>query len=109
MSHTRSSGSGEGVSLHRGPRWLVRCRYRPRPVRPGSWRCVRPRRPPSQHHARSLPEAVARLPFVLDFCCVGVAHGGDLSRQAMKYLSYLLYPLCIGGAVYSLLNIKYKR
>ncbi|XP_069075739.1 lipid scramblase CLPTM1L [Pleurodeles waltl] len=28
--------------------------------------------------------------------------------QAMKYLSYLLYPLCIGGAVYSLLNIRYK-
>uniref|UniRef100_A0A8I5N1P5 Lipid scramblase CLPTM1L n=1 Tax=Papio anubis TaxID=9555 RepID=A0A8I5N1P5_PAPAN len=28
--------------------------------------------------------------------------------QAMRYLSYLLYPLCVGGAVYSLLNIKYK-
>lgn len=27
----------------------------------------------------------------------------------MRYLSYVLYPLCIGGAIYSLLNIKYKR
>ncbi|XP_025126524.2 lipid scramblase CLPTM1L isoform X2 [Bubalus kerabau] len=33
----------------------------------------------------------------------------EYDAQAMKYLSYLLYPLCIGGAVYSLLNIKYKR
>ncbi|XP_037655002.1 cleft lip and palate transmembrane protein 1-like protein isoform X1 [Choloepus didactylus] len=33
----------------------------------------------------------------------------EYDTQAMKYLSYLLYPLCIGGAVYSLLNIKYKR
>uniref|UniRef100_A0A673SWM7 Lipid scramblase CLPTM1L n=1 Tax=Suricata suricatta TaxID=37032 RepID=A0A673SWM7_SURSU len=32
----------------------------------------------------------------------------EYDTQAMKYLSYLLYPLCIGGAVYSLLNIKYK-
>ncbi|XP_077922659.1 lipid scramblase CLPTM1L isoform X2 [Halichoerus grypus] len=32
----------------------------------------------------------------------------EYDAQAMKYLSYLLYPLCIGGAVYSLLNIKYK-
>uniref|UniRef100_A0A452V917 Lipid scramblase CLPTM1L n=1 Tax=Ursus maritimus TaxID=29073 RepID=A0A452V917_URSMA len=31
-----------------------------------------------------------------------------VSPQAMKYLSYVLYPLCVGGAVYSLLNIKYK-
>ncbi|XP_033914705.1 lipid scramblase CLPTM1L-like isoform X1 [Acipenser ruthenus] len=28
--------------------------------------------------------------------------------QAMKYLSYLLYPLCIGGAGYSLVYVKYK-
>nr|XP_060493887.1 lipid scramblase CLPTM1L [Panthera onca] len=32
----------------------------------------------------------------------------EYDTQAMKYLSYLLYPLCIGGAVYSLLNVKYK-
>nr|XP_028698473.1 cleft lip and palate transmembrane protein 1-like protein isoform X1 [Macaca mulatta] len=32
----------------------------------------------------------------------------EYDTQAMKYLSYLLYPLCVGGAVYSLLNIKYK-
>lgn len=35
--------------------------------------------------------------------------GISTSLQAMEYLSYLLYPLCVGGAVYSLLNIKYKR
>ncbi|GAB5567400.1 cleft lip and palate transmembrane protein 1-like protein isoform X3 [Prionailurus iriomotensis] len=32
----------------------------------------------------------------------------EYDTQAMRYLSYLLYPLCIGGAVYSLLNVKYK-
>ncbi|XP_059772047.1 lipid scramblase CLPTM1L isoform X2 [Balaenoptera ricei] len=32
----------------------------------------------------------------------------EYDTQAMKYLSYLLYPLCIGGAVYSLLNVRYK-
>ncbi|KAH9495948.1 Cleft lip and palate associated transmembrane protein 1 [Bulinus truncatus] len=28
--------------------------------------------------------------------------------EAMKYLSYLLYPLCIGGALYSLLYVQHK-
>uniref|UniRef100_A0A8B9FJ14 Lipid scramblase CLPTM1L n=1 Tax=Amazona collaria TaxID=241587 RepID=A0A8B9FJ14_9PSIT len=32
----------------------------------------------------------------------------EYDTQAMKYLSYLLYPLCIGGAGYSLMNVKYK-
>lgn len=32
----------------------------------------------------------------------------EYDTQAMKYLSYILYPLCFGGAVYSLLNMKYK-
>ncbi|XP_043921082.1 cleft lip and palate transmembrane protein 1-like protein isoform X1 [Protopterus annectens] len=32
----------------------------------------------------------------------------EYDTQAMMYLSYILYPLCIGGAVYSLLYVKYK-
>lgn len=31
------------------------------------------------------------------------------SLQAMKYLSYLLYPMCMGGAVYALIFLRYKR
>uniref|UniRef100_A0A336M480 Lipid scramblase CLPTM1L n=1 Tax=Culicoides sonorensis TaxID=179676 RepID=A0A336M480_CULSO len=32
----------------------------------------------------------------------------EVDKQAMKYLSYLLYPLCIGGAVYSLIYQPHK-
>lgn len=33
---------------------------------------------------------------------------GEYDTLAMKYLSYLLYPLCLGGAGYALVFIKYK-
>ncbi|XP_064598967.1 lipid scramblase CLPTM1L-like [Liolophura sinensis] len=32
----------------------------------------------------------------------------QFDSQAMKYLSYVLYPLCLAGAVYSLLYLQYK-
>lgn len=32
----------------------------------------------------------------------------QVDREAMRYLSYLLYPLCIGGAVYSLIYQPHK-
>ncbi|XP_012944490.1 cleft lip and palate transmembrane protein 1-like protein [Aplysia californica] len=32
----------------------------------------------------------------------------QFDSQAMKYLSYVLYPLCLGGAVYSLLYVQHK-
>ena len=38
--------------------------------------------------------------FVQCMCCM---------LQAMTYLSYVLYPLVLGGAVYSLLYVSHKR
>ncbi|XP_052816394.1 lipid scramblase CLPTM1L-like [Mya arenaria] len=32
----------------------------------------------------------------------------EFDSQAMKYLSYVLYPLCIGGAGYSLMYVQHK-
>ncbi|CAL8298478.1 unnamed protein product [Lota lota] len=32
----------------------------------------------------------------------------EYDTLAMKYLSYLLYPLCLGGAVYALVFLRYK-
>lgn len=32
----------------------------------------------------------------------------EIDRQGMKYLMYILYPLCIGGAVYSLIYHPHK-
>lgn len=33
----------------------------------------------------------------------------DVDAQAMKYLSYVLYPLCVCGAIYSLIYQPHKR
>lgn len=33
----------------------------------------------------------------------------EVDKEAMRYLSYLLYPLCVGGAVYSLIYQPHKR
>lgn len=32
----------------------------------------------------------------------------EFDSQAMKYLSYVLYPLCIAGAIYSLIYVEHK-
>uniref|UniRef100_A0A8W7PMT1 Lipid scramblase CLPTM1L n=1 Tax=Anopheles coluzzii TaxID=1518534 RepID=A0A8W7PMT1_ANOCL len=32
----------------------------------------------------------------------------ELDKEAMQYLSYVLYPLCVGGAIYSLLYLPHK-
>ena len=32
----------------------------------------------------------------------------EFDSESMRYLSYILYPLCIGGAVYSLVYVPHK-
>ena len=32
----------------------------------------------------------------------------EFDSESMRYLSYVLYPLCIGGAVYSLVYVPHK-
>lgn len=74
----------------------------------------------ASHRLVHSPDVVGVVPSLSVFCpcllaldsalggCLG-SNWRRLSLQAMRYLSYLLYPLCVGGAVYSLLNVKYKR
>lgn len=33
----------------------------------------------------------------------------EIDKEGMRYLSYLLYPLCIAGAIYSLIYQPHKR
>lgn len=33
----------------------------------------------------------------------------EYDKESMHYLSYILYPLCVGGAIYSLLYQPHKR
>nr|CAD7406026.1 unnamed protein product [Timema cristinae] len=52
------------------------------------------------------------LPW-LQFTCRGTSEAEQKTQQfdaeSMRYLSYLLYPLCVGGALYSLLYEPHKR
>uniref|UniRef100_A0A3B1JSZ1 Lipid scramblase CLPTM1L n=1 Tax=Astyanax mexicanus TaxID=7994 RepID=A0A3B1JSZ1_ASTMX len=45
--------------------------------------------------------------FVI-FCCLTLHATEEHDSKAMKFLSYLLYPLCISGAIYSFLYLKNK-
>lgn len=33
----------------------------------------------------------------------------EFDKESMRYLSYILYPLCIGGALYSLMFESHRR
>jgi len=51
----------------------------------------------------------ARLKFVSKGSTAAEQQTQQFDAESMKYLSYVLYPLCIGGAIYSLLYERHKR
>lgn len=50
----------------------------------------------------------ARLKFVSKGSTAAEQQTQQFDAESMKYLSYVLYPLCIGGAIYSLLYERHK-
>jgi len=50
-----------------------------------------------------------RLKFVSKGSTAAEQQTQQFDAESMKYLSYVLYPLCIGGAIYSLLYERHKR
>jgi hypothetical protein len=50
-----------------------------------------------------------RLKFISKGLTAAEQQTQQFDAESMKYLSYVLYPLCFGGAIYSLLYEPHKR
>jgi hypothetical protein len=50
-----------------------------------------------------------RLRFVSKGLTAAEQQTQQFDAESMKYLSYVLYPLCFGGAIFSLLYEPHKR